>query len=295
MKKLLTVFILCFVFAFCAIGVAACDCSSKNTGETENNLPADNGDNNENTEDEDEQPTDEKYFSFTLMEGGTYEIIVKEEYLSEGELSAELPEKIVIPSEYNGVAITSIGNEAFRDCSDLTSVTIGNSVTSIGDSAFYNCSKLKSITIPDSVTSIGIYAFSSCSSLTSVTIGNSVTSIGDYAFYYSGLTSVIIGSSVTSIGKSAFNRCSSLSEITIPDSVTSIGGAAFSACTGLTSVTIGNGIKSIGNSAFYGCSSLNDITFNGTKEQWQAISTSPAWNKNVPATVVHCSDGDLDI
>ena len=64
----------------------------------------------------------------------------------------------------------------------VTALTIPDSVTSIGNNAFYNCSGLKSVTIPDSVTSIGDYAFCSCTSLTSVTIGNGVTSIGDGAF-----------------------------------------------------------------------------------------------------------------
>jgi len=67
--------------------------------------------------------------------------------------------------------------------SEITELTIPNSVTTIGNNAFYDCSGLTSVTIPNSVTSIGNYAFSNCSGLTSVTIGNSVTSIGDRAFY----------------------------------------------------------------------------------------------------------------
>ena len=70
----------------------------------------------------------------------------------------------------------------FRDCSGLTSVTIGNSVTSIGGAAFYGCSGLTSITIPNSVMSIEGYAFYGCFGLTSVSIPNSVTSIGNRAF-----------------------------------------------------------------------------------------------------------------
>ena len=73
----------------------------------------------------------------------------------------------------------------------LTSVVIPDSVTSIGEDAFYNCSSLTSVVISDGVTSIGEYAFYNCSSLTSVVIPNSVTTIGRRVFFYCrGLTSV---------------------------------------------------------------------------------------------------------
>ena len=193
-------------------------------------------------------------------------------------------------------SVTSIGEHAFQNCTGLTSITIGGSVTSIGSTAFYGCKGLTSITIPNSVTSIDSYAFFYCTGLTSVTIPDSVTSIGNYAFYgCSGLTSVTIGKGVTSIGKEAFFNCTGLTSVTIGNSVTSIGESAFSGCKGLTSITIPNGVKSIGSSVFCDCTGLTSVKFNGTIEQWNAISKGSYWKYNVPATQVGCTDGTVSI
>ena len=89
---------------------------------------------------------------------------------------------LVIPSTYNGLPVTAIGDGAFRDCTSLISITIPDSVTQIGAYAFDTCSSLTSITIPDSVTSIGSNAFFQCAVLSNITIPDSVTSIGQYAF-----------------------------------------------------------------------------------------------------------------
>ena len=91
--------------------------------------------------------------------------------------SKKVDKQYVIPN-----SVTSIGNYAFEDCSNLTSIDIPSSVTSIGNSAFAGCSSLTSIEIPEGVTSIGEYAFYNCRSLTSIEIPNSVTSIGEKAF-----------------------------------------------------------------------------------------------------------------
>ena len=157
-------------------------------------------------------------------------------------------------------SVSSISDDAFRECSRLTSVTIPNSVTTIGQYAFKSCSHLTFISISNSVASIGDFAFSECTGLTSVTIPNIVTSIGDGAFYKcTGLTSIEIPNSVTSIGGDAFNGCSGLTSVTIPNSVTCIGGYAFGYCKGLTSITIPNSVTSIGKYAFLYCTGLTSI------------------------------------
>ena len=224
----------------------------------------------------------------------TYELRNENNY--KGLTTANIPASVT----YNSVtySITSIGDYAFRYCSGLTSVTIGNSVTSIGNYAFDGCSSLTKVNItdiaawcniafggssanplhkakhlfvndievtelviPDGVTSVGQYAFYDCSSLTSVTIPNSVTSIGEFAFNgCSSFTSVTIPNSVTSIGEYAFNGCSSLTSVTIPNSVTSIGDGAFSYCSNLTSITIPNSVTSFGQLAIRRCEKLTSIT-----------------------------------
>ena len=172
---------------------------------------------------------------------------------------------VTIPATvtYDGTTypVTSIGNEAFALCYNLTSITIPNSVTAINDCAFLNCSGLTSVTIPGSVTLIGEYAFETCVSLTSVDIPYSVSAIGDFAFAEcSGLTSITIPNSVTSIGVGAFYECTGLTSIDIPNSVTAISDGTFIRCFCLTSISIPNSVTSIGNGAFYSCSGLTSIS-----------------------------------
>ena len=201
--------------------------------------------------------------------------------------------KSVIPDDGS---VTSIGNQAFSGCVNLTSVTIPDSVTSIDNYAFYNCSSLMNINvaennqsyssingilydkmktniihvpravfgdivIPSGVTSIERDTFSGCTNLTSVTIPDSVTNIGQSAFEGCvGITSITIPNSVTSIGERAFYYCNSLTSITIPNGVTSIEPSTFYYCSSLASIAIPNSVTSIGYGAFGYCSSLTSIT-----------------------------------
>ena len=95
-----------------------------------------------------------------------------------------------------GRRVTSIEDNAFQDCRNLTSVDIPNSVESIGSRAFWGCSSLTSITIPNSVGGIGEHAFSRCKSLKTVyfqpydhglVLGNSIFSesgSSEYPYIY---------------------------------------------------------------------------------------------------------------
>jgi len=216
---------------------------------------------------------------------------------------------VAIPSTINGLPVTSIGEEAFWNCTRLTSVTIPNSVTAIGDGAFACCG-LTSVTIPNSVTGIGIGAFEECPNLTTVMIGNSVNYIGNKAFsgctsltaitvdalnsFYSSLAGVLFNQNQTTLIQYPGGKMGSC---TIPGSVTSIGGAgsdplafgegAFSYCTNLTSVTIPSSVISIGNAAFADCTSLTNVTIGNGLTSIGGIAFD--WCRNLTSVTIPSS------
>ncbi len=158
--------------------------------------------------------------------------------------------------------VTNVGDYAFSDCANLTSVTLPSSVTQIGWCVFRNCTSLTSVTIPSSVKSIGLSAFASCTSLKSITIPNSVTFIDNYVFENCwSLTSLTIPSSVTYVGKGALFCSSStiyvpngldVSLASIPSTVTKLYYTAGAAESNFTPVTI--------DSVTYGTDKGNSIT-----------------------------------
>ncbi len=213
----------------------------------------------------------------------TYEITDGEVTITGCNKSATTVE---IPSEIEGCPVTSIGDQAFSFCENLTSITIPDSVADIDEYAFGKCTSLTSVTIPDSVTSIGVGVFEKCTSLTSITIPDSVTSIGDMAFLdCDSLKSITIPDSVTSIGYMAFERTGYYNNsanwendvlyigkhlivakrtITgsydVKEGTLIIANNAFHGRSSLTNITMPNSITHIGNQTFSGCNRLTSIT-----------------------------------
>jgi len=205
---------------------------------------------------------------------------------------------ITIPSSvtYNSktYSISSIGSNAFSECSGLTSISIPSSVTTIGGFAFMDCTSLTTLTIPNSVTSIESYALDGCDGLTSITLSSSLTTLKEAVIYYcANLTTINIPASVTSINYLNFDNCPKLTSITVdngntsyssngvvlfnknkttlvryptgltgsytvPSTVTTIGSNSFIDCDGLTSVTLPSSVVCIGDSAFE-CENLTSI------------------------------------
>ena len=132
-------------------------------------------------------------------------------------------EKVEIPSSYQNIPITKIGDNAFYDCFSLAHASIPESITEIGNSAFKGCDSLKEIILPDSLISIGESAFENCNKLKSVHLGKNVTTIGKNAFRQCGMLSEIsLPEGLTRIEESTFEQCGALTQIAIPNTVTTI-------------------------------------------------------------------------
>ena len=185
--------------------------------------------------------------------------------------------------------VKNIGNNAFKNHTGLSEVTIPSSVISIGNYAFYGCNRIfYEITLTEGVETIGKYAFADCSELRRVDVPSTVKSIGEYAFMScSNLLVVSVPEGVTSIGSGTFAGCSSLENIIIPESVTTIGQNAFSKCSSLKSITIPKSVMTIEPNTFFECSNLETIYYSGTKEDWDSLWVSAGNEVLLNANVIY--------
>lgn len=203
---------------------------------------------------------------------------------------------VILPSTINSWPVTKIGEDALKDNTTITSVTIPASVTEIGSNAFAGCTNLTSVNYKGDWSNLTIqsgnpavedaakdaaneqlFDFEFILNNTAVTVtrykgtaadvtipsrykGKPVTVIDHVAFYNnSAVTSVTIPDSVTAIPDYAFGYCSQLTNISIPNSVTFIGFSAFNSCTSLKSITLPSSLSTIQSYAFYNCENLKTI------------------------------------
>lgn len=186
------------------------------------------------------------------------------------ELVGEIP-----PFTYSNLPVThitmnsspvSIGDRAFSDCSNLTTVEIGSSVTSIDQWAFWGCSKLTSVVMPESITFIGQDAFRHCD-LLEYEVEDDLKYLGNENNPYLCLmttasidiTSLNINDNCKVIASYAFEECNSLISVIIPDSITSIGSSVFNNCDNLISIYIPNSVTYIAPNMLFGFHSLITI------------------------------------
>ncbi len=193
-------------------------------------------------------------------------------------LNGELVTDLVIPEN-----IASIEDYAFCNYNKLERVTIHKDVNLISETAFRDCNSLAEINVDEnnetfksidgvlfSNNMIALLKYPEGKKDEAYVIPNNVLIIKDYAFQKNVyLKTVTIPETVATIGEYTFYGCLSLTSLTIPSDVVSIGMEAFSKCHKLNTVVMGSGITSIGSSAF---GNVDDLYYNGTEEQWNAVS-----------------------
>lgn len=157
--------------------------------------------------------------------------------------------------------VSSIGKDAFAQCSYMMGVTIPNSIISIGENAFAHCSSLTDISIPSGLSTISEKTFYGCTNLIKIIIPENVSVIGKFAFAdcYQ-LQSITIPNSAIAIGEGAFRNCSGVRTVTIPEKLSAIEKQTFFGCSNLINITIPAFVEIIGQEAFADCSSLEQIT-----------------------------------
>ena len=216
----------------------------------------------------DEADADE--FSQKASEGLAYKILDGKTCEITGLGSCE-DENIVVPRKMGNYTVTGIGEEAFRECAGIVSVTLPNTIKSIGESAFHACFNLVNVTIPKSVTSIGGWAFFDCKGIESLELPLSVKEIGKRAFsrigatyisnsnpYYTSVDGNLYSKDMKTLIHYAANKLENSFEI--PSSVTAVADSAFSECVNLVSVEIPSLVKDIGDFAFFKCEALENVS-----------------------------------
>ena len=191
---------------------------------------------------------------------------------------------VVIPPtfSYNNVTyqVTAVYEEAFMNCSQLTSVTFPETLTKIGLRSFKNCTGLTSLTLPASLTTLQSEAFAGCTALASLNILSTLTSIDSKPFYgckslkevtlngestgflfygCENIEKAVIGDHVKTIGDKSFYECENLTSLTMGKSVETIGAQAFANCVQLPSVVLPPSLTTIGDQAFLRCYSFTTI------------------------------------
>lgn len=209
---------------------------------------------------------------------------------------------VKIPAVYNGAEVTSIAENAFKNCVKMKGITVPETVTLIGNGAltskgaFNGCSNLETMVLPfigqrAGITSAGQpalfgYIFGAESYDGSVRTKQMYSETGSGTYYIpASLRSITVTGGNVYYG--AFYSCSQIVSITLTDEVKTIGGRAFDGCTALTEITIGRYVTNIPNNTFNNCTSLQTVYFNGTEEEWNAINIGVTNNGAVTKATIY--------
>lgn len=227
----------------------------------------------DNDQNHGQQPEAEEELEFSLK-NGSYAVIG---------YNGNSP-SVIIPDNKDGIPVTEISDDAFRDAQVIVSLTLPDTLRIIGNGAFYGCAALTDLTLPDGITTIGDGAFYGCKNLQSISLPAELSSLGNAAFSgCTAITEISFGRKISDIGEQAFYGCKSLlnfyvddtnpfykdlngvlvhkknnllafpsgrsGSYIVPDDIVKISSYAFAECLGITSLDLGS-ISEIGSHAF---------------------------------------------
>lgn len=197
----------------------------------------------------------------------TAELIIKAIYPSSPSLykgDIIIPDSVLHNNYY--YKVISIGDNAFYNSSELTSIRFPNNLISIGNNAFMFCLSLDTIILPNTLEYIGHNGFSGCLNISSIKMSENLSSVGEYAFHSRReLESISLPSSLTYISKGMFIGCQSLKTVSLPKTLELLSCIAFSDCVSLSSINIPEKINFIGDMTFNNCTSLDTVFYNPVK------------------------------
>lgn len=179
----------------------------------------------------------------------TFEVRGREAYITSVDKS-KASGRIIVPETLCGLPVAQIESEVFKDCTEITSVTIKGPVYMIGYAAFEGCTSLVSVSLPKETFSLGTNCFKDCSSLTTINIGGMFSDISS----------------------GCFMNCVSLETVKWPYYFNTIGDYAFSGCTNLRSIGPLYCLDSIGEFAFENCKKLNKVTYSAYATSYSATT-----------------------
>lgn len=193
-------------------------------------------------------------------------------------------DQVILPSYIGGLPVTTIGVDAFYDCSCVHTIVLPRLLKTILNSAFSYCPNLNEIEFPDSLQRIDYYAFYRCN-LGQVTLPSSLTTLGYNAFDSNpNLSHVSLGTGLAFLDETAFTDCPTLETLEIA-SAASVSG--FSDLPALRAVTLGDGVGAVRAGAFANCPLLKDVYLSSTV---RSIAPDAFDKANVQLTI-HAGEG----
>ena len=159
-------------------------------------------------------------------------------------------EILMIPELVDGKTVTKIDTQAFMN-SSIKEIKLPNTITTIADEAFVGCYNLTTIDLPTSLMNLGTYVFSG-SGLQTIILPKNLTSIPAGTFMLSKLSTINMADNITTIGDSCFMNCSNLVSIKLSDNLKTIGDSCFMNCSNLEEFNIPNTCTTIKDNAFNG-------------------------------------------